>query len=316
VKDRGMNDRLRVLVAAPYEPLFFDLLEGDGRFDVDYAPCETAGEIAGRVGGAHVLVTRYHNRVSRDVFSAARELRVVVQGTSGLDNVDHDAARERGIEVVGVPGVNANAVAELVIGQIIMLTRTVGTYDAAVRRGEWPREDCATRRELRAHRLGIVGLGRVGTRVSRLAATFGVAVSAYDPYIADRDFEERGAARVDTLEELLASSDILSLHVPLTDETRGMIGEKELGRLPAGAVFVNCSRGAVVDLSAVLGALESRALSGAALDVFDPEPPAGVVWPDDPRLILTPHVAGCTREAKESVARMVFDAIVERIGRW
>lgn len=310
-----MTDRRRIFVAAPYEPIFLDLLGGDSRFEVVYEPCWSEGELVSAVGESDILVTRYHNRITRAVIDAAPRLELIVQGTSGLDNIDHEAVADRGIRVLGVPGVNADAVAELVVGQMIALTRTVRSYDLAVREGGWPREDCATRRELRAYRLGILGLGRVGTKVSRLAAAFGMRVTAYDPYITDADFAERGASRVSALHALLEASDILTLHVPLTAETRGMIGGAELDRLPPRAIVINCSRGAVLDLRALLDRLESDRLVGAALDVFDPEPPAGIVWPDDPRLVLTPHVAGCTREAKESVGRMVYEALAAEVGR-
>ena len=200
-------------------------------------------------------------------------------------------------------------VAELVIGFMIALTRTVPAYTRQLVQGIWNREDCATRHELRYHRLGIVGLGEVGRRVARLAGVFGMRVAAIDPYISDDDFKERGATRVASLELLLRGSDIVTLHVPLTGETRGMIGGPQIAAMPRGSVLINAARGEVLDQNAALAALRSLHLGGLALDVFDPEPPAEGL-PDDPRLILTPHIGGCTHEAKAAIGAKLYEKII------
>ncbi|MFN2441845.1 MAG: NAD(P)-dependent oxidoreductase [Thermoanaerobaculia bacterium] len=305
--------RTRVLIAADVDPVLLDLLTSDGRFDVDYHPCRDEAELAARIAGASVLVSRHHNTIGPAAFAGADSLRVIVQGTSGLDNIDADTAAARGVRIIGVPGENANAVAELVVGHLIALTRTVPLYSGMVRRGEWIREDCSTRRELSGYRLGIVGIERVGTRVSQLASGFGMAIAAYDPYLSSEQIRERGARRVETLDALLGQSDILTLHVPLNAETRGMVDRKAIGTLPPGAFVVNTSRGAVVDQEALLSALSSGRLGGVAMDVFEKEPPAGAEWPSGDRLILTPHVAGCSKEAKESISRAVYLRICEFI---
>jgi phosphoglycerate dehydrogenase-like enzyme len=301
----------RVLIAADVDTILLDLLKDDGRFDVDYAPCRDEAELAARIPGVSVLVTRHHNRIGPAVFAKAAALRVIVQGTSGLDNVDREAAAARGVRIIGVPGENANAVAELVIGHLIALTRTVPLYSGMVRRGEWIREDCSSRRELSGYRLGIVGIGRVGTRVSQLAGGFGMEVAAFDPYLTSDQIHERGARHSETLAALLQQSEILTLHVPLTAETRGMIDRTAIEMLPRGALVVNTSRGGVVDQSELLAALSSGRLGGVAMDVFEAEPPVGIEWPGDERLILTPHIAGCSKEAKESIARAVYRRICD-----
>ncbi len=307
--------KIRVLVAADVDPSFHSLINADDRFDVTVRPVHQAAELAEAVGDAQILVTRYHNEVSRVVLERATSLKLIVQGTSGLDNIDDVAATERGVEIAGIPGENANAVAELAIGFMIALTRTVGMYDRMVRTGGWIRNDCATRRELRSHRLGIVGLGRVGGRVARLAGMFGVKVRAYDPYITPQQAQERGGTLLQTLDELLRESDILSLHVPLTAETRRMIDARALDLLPHGAIVLNTCRGPVLELEAALPRLTIGRLSGVALDVYDNEPPKGAVWPDDPRLILTPHIAGCSQESKASIGKMLYEMICEYAGR-
>lgn len=292
----------RLLIAAAADRVIVERAKADPRFDVVDQPVRTEDELAAIVGDCEILVTRSYNRVTRRVIDAAPRLELIAQGTSGTDNIDADAVAARGIRIVNLPGANANAVAELVIGHIITLTRTVTAYNASMHRGEWTRDDCATRHELRHHRLGIVGLGQVGSRVARYASFFGMTWRAYDPYIAP--FPERAA----TLDELLRISDILTLHVPLTDETRAMIAAREIGALPPGAIVINAARGEVLDVSAALDALAAGRLSGLALDVFDPEPPTHQ-WPHDPRLILTPHIAGCTHEARASIGELLWERI-------
>ncbi len=305
--------KVRVLVAADVDPAFHERASGDERLEIRVQPAHDEAELAAAVGDAEVLVTRFHNEVTRRVIESAKSLRVIAQGTSGLDNIDGDAAAERGVRIIGIPGENANAVAELVIGFMISLTRTVGSYDRMVRDGGWSRGDCATRRELRGYRLGIVGLGRVGGRVARLAGAFGMTPRAYDPYITAADASERGANLVPALDELVASSDILTMHVPLTTETNRMIDGKVLDRLPRRAIVINTCRGPVVDDRDALTRLDGERLAGLALDVYDDEPPRGIVWPDTPRLILTPHIAGCSGESKASIGRLLYEKICEAV---
>jgi len=299
----------RLLIAADVDQSLRVRAREDGRFEILDHPVKTEDDLASIVGDCDILVTRSYNRVSKRVIDAASNLELIAQGTSGTDNIDMDAARERGIAVINMPGENANAVAELVIGFMIALTRTVPRYDRELRAGEWTRDGCASRHELRHHRLGIIGLGQVGMRVSRLAAAFGMRVSAFDPYISDQDFVDRGAVRMDSLNALLRTSDILTLHVPFTPETRTMIGANELALLPPGAIVINAARGEVLDVDAALDALNRNALGGLAIDVYDPEPPTRT-WPDDPRIILTPHVAGCTTEAKSAIGAKLYEKIV------
>jgi D-3-phosphoglycerate dehydrogenase len=299
----------RLLIAADVDDSLRTRAHDDGRFEIIDRPVKTEEELASIVSDCDILVTRSYNRVSKRVIDAAQNLELIAQGTSGTDNIDMDAARQRGVTVINMPGENANAVAELVIGFMIALTRTVPRYDREMRGGEWTRDGCASRHELRQHRLGIVGLGQVGMRVSRLAAAFGMRVSAFDPYISDDDFAQRGATRIMSLDALLRDSDILTLHVPFTPETRTMIGANELAMLPSGAIVINAARGEVLDVDAALDALARNALGGLAIDVYDPEPPTRS-WPDDPRLILTPHVAGCTTEAKSAIGAKLYEKIV------
>lgn len=266
------------------------------------------------IGDAEVLVTRAYNDVTARVIEAARDLRLVAQGTSGTDNIDAAATRARGIEIISLPGENANAVAELVIGFMISMTRTVPFYQQQMRDGIWQRDDCATRHELAHHRLGIIGLGEVGKRVARLARAFGMHVTAFDPYIDHDAFAERRADRAESLEALLAASDIVTVHVPLSDETHHLLDAARIAQLPRGAYVINAARGPVLDFAAAVAALQSGHLSGIALDVYEPEPPRFPL-PDDPRIVMTPHVAGCTFEAKASIGTKLYGKVTEWLDR-
>jgi D-3-phosphoglycerate dehydrogenase / 2-oxoglutarate reductase len=298
----------KLLIAADVDASLRERAARDGRFEILDHPVRTEDELAAVVGECEILVTRSYNRVTKRVIDHAPRLELIAQGTSGTDNIDSDTARERGIAIVSLPGENANAVAELVIGFMIALTRTVPGSTRELAAGIWNRYDCSTRHELRHFLLGIVGLGQVGSRVAKLSKAFGMDVQAYDPYLSEKDFEDRGAIRVDSLEALLRSSDIVTLHVPLTWETRRMVHRENIAVVRRGTFLINAARGEVLEQAAALEALASNHLGGLALDVFDPEPPAHG-FPDDPRLILTPHIGGCTNEAKAAIGAKLYEKI-------
>lgn len=276
---------------------------------------EAAGdpaEIADRAADATVLLTHLAP-VTAAVFAAAPALRVVGVTRGGPVNVDLAAAAEHGVPVLHLPGRNLGAVAEFVVGVMIALTRNVVPAAGALAAGQWDaryfRYD-RTGPELRACTIGLVGLGAVGTRVAALLRGFGAEVLAFDPYA-----DGAADATLVPFEELLARSDIVSVHARLTDETRRMFDTFAFAAMKPGARFVNTARGELVDRIALLAALDSGRLAGAALDVFDPEPPD----PADPLarrpdVIATPHLAGASRQvADESVQRIVA-AVAERLG--
>jgi len=303
----------RLLIAADVDPQFVIRVRADPRFAVQERIARDEESLRSAVGHCEVLVTRHYNRVTAAVIDSGLSLELIAQGTSGTDNVDTVALAARRIPLISLPGINADAVAELVLGFMISLTRTVPFYSRQMREGVWARDDCATRHELRHYRLGIVGLGEVGRRVAALASHVGMNVAAFDPYLGEDDFAVRHAVRRRSIQELLQSADILSLHVPLTGETVGLVGAEELALLPQGALVINTCRGEVLDLPTALGMLEANRLAGLAIDVYDPEPPS-LRWPDDPRLIVTPHVAGCTHEAKATIGIRLYELICQFYG--
>lgn len=255
------------------------------------------------------LLVRTGSRVSREVIECAERLRVIGRGGVGLDNIDLQAARERGIEVVYTPGAATNAVAELTIGLMIALVRRVVVGDAAVRAGRFTEERKAHRAgELSQLTLGIVGMGRIGQAVARRCLNgFKMRVIYND--IADVTPLEINATSV-SKETLYGDADVVSLHVPLTDETRGLIDAAALSRFKPGAFLVNTARGAVVDGIALAEALTSGRLGGAALDVFDPEPlPRDHPMMRAPNTCFTPHVGARTRTGLARMNEVVDDVI-------
>ena len=300
----------RLFIAADMDRTLMDAVASDERFSFRQKPVRSEAALREHVGDAEVLVTRAFNAVTRAVIESAPHLRLIAQGTSGTDNIDHMAAADRGIQVISLPGENANAVAELVIGMMISLTRTVPSYRNEVVAGRWNRDDCSTRHELAHYTLGIVGLGEVGRRVARLATAFGMKVVAYDPYIDDAAFAARHASRVASLDELLSVATIVTLHVPHTAETRRFIAQEQIATLRRGSYLINASRGEVLDWNAAMGALDSGHLAGVAIDVYDPEPPEMTI-PDRANLIVTPHIAGCSHEAKASIGRKLYRKICD-----
>ena len=300
---RRLGEDVRVLVhesAWPDEPF----REVDG---VREAAGEVA-ELAEKVVEADVLLTHLAP-VSRSVLEAGRSLRVVGVTRGGPVNVDLPAATERGVPVVFLPGRNLSAVAEFTIGVMIALPRGIATSAATLSQGTWDSRWFRfeeTGPELSACTVGLVGAGAVGLRVAELLAAFGTRVLAHDPFADDDSLRERGIEPV-SLPDLLAASDIVSLHARLTEETRHLLDAGTIAQMKRGAYLVNTARGELVDRAAVLAALESGQLGGLATDVFDPEPPA----PDDPLLsrpdvLPTPHLAGSSRQvATQSVRRVV-----------
>jgi D-3-phosphoglycerate dehydrogenase len=258
-------------------------------------------ELVERIGDYDAILVRSSTRVTARAIAAARRLRVIGRAGVGVDNIDVEAATRAGIVVVNAPGGNAVAVAEHTIGLILCLARRIPQAHLQVRSGRWERNRFLGT-EVRGKTLGLLGLGRIGSEVARRALALGMKVMAYDPAVSPERMESLGVIPAE-LTQILAHADFLSLHVPLTRETQGLIGEEAIARMKPGAYLVNCSRGGVVDEQALARALREGRLGGAALDVLASEPPPA----DHPLLqldnvVITPHLGASTKEAQASVA--------------
>ena len=290
-----------------------------GRFEVDYRPrlVDEAPALEAALGTAQGWIVRNRTQVRGPLLAAARELRVVGRLGVGLDNIDVPACEARGIAVIPAAGANAESVAEYVVTAALVLLRGAWFSTRAVEAGTWPRQTLSQGREASGKTLGLVGFGNIGRLTARKARALDMRVVAHDAAIpADdgtwRDEEVEPLA----LDELLARADVVSLHVPLTPETRGLLGREKLSLMKRDAVLVNTARGGVVDEAALAAMLKEGRLGGAALDVFEEEPlVAGSPLAGAPRLLLTPHIAGVTTEANERVSALIARRVAEALGR-
>lgn len=287
--------------------------------DVLYDPTlvDRPDELARAVRAAQALIVRNRTQVRGALLAAAARLVVVGRLGVGLDNIDLAACRERGIEVHPATGANKDAVAEWVVGAMLHLVR--GAFAATERMlgGEWPRS-ALVGGELSGRRLGLVGFGAIARKVARIAGALGMRRGAYDPFVPPEAAAWAEADRYGELQLLLADSDVLSLHVPLTDATRQLIDAAALARLPQGAIVINSARGGLIDEAALADALRAGQLGGAALDVFASEPldaNAARVFRGAPNLLLTPHIAGVTRESNERVSALIATRVLESLAR-
>ena len=234
--------------------------------------------------------------VTRQLMENSPRLMIVARHGVGYDNVDVKAAADLGIVVTNTPGVNSDAVAEFTYGLLLAFIRQIPHSWELMRGGGWRKPQNLEAVEIRGKTLGIIGLGRIGSRVSRIGNSFGLKVLACDPYITEQDFKNAGAQPV-SREEAIRQADYLTLHTPLSDETRKMIGARELSMMKRSAILINTSRGEVVDEDALIEAAEKGTIAGAALDVFKDEPPKDKKIATHPRILVTAHLAGLTKEA-------------------
>jgi D-3-phosphoglycerate dehydrogenase len=260
------------------------------------------------VPSSDALIVRSRTRVTSDLLEGARRLRLVARAGIGVDNIDVDAATERGILVVNAPLGNVRSTAEHTMALIFALARRVTAADRAARDGTW--KTGYEGMQLAGKRLGVIGVGKIGRQVAAMASALGMEILAHDPYLPATAWPDLGLRPV-PFDELLSEADIVTLHVPLLPETRGLIGAAEISRMKPGAYLVNCARGGLVDEAELADALASGRLAGAALDVFEREPVRDSPLLAAPNLILTPHVAASTKEAQAQVSTDVALAVLD-----
>ena len=288
------------------------------RHSVLFDPClvDDRKRLLDVLAPAQALIVRNRTRVDGELLAAAPHLRVVGRLGVGLDNIDLAACKAGGVAVCPATGANADAVAEYVIAAAMILRRGAFAATRTLIDGAWPRNDLIGR-EIAGARLGLVGFGGIARTVAVRASTLGMKVSAFDPHVAPDhpcwwETERLG------LEELLETVDVISLHVPLTDETRGLVDARAIAAMKPGVILINTARGGIVDERAVAGALRTGQLGGAALDVFAAEPltaGAAAVFRDTPNLILTPHIAGLTEESNIRVSRVTVGHVLDELAR-
>ena len=303
-----MTPNFRVLIADAIAADGLAPLRGDPRFELVDRPGLSGEALADAMVGADAVLVRSATKITRESLAKADRLRVIGRAGVGVDTIDVDAATERGIAVLTAPAGNTISAAELTMALILALVRHVPAADRSMRAGKWDRKSFSGA-ELQGKTLGLLGAGRIGGEVARRARAFGMRVLAYDPFLTEERAQAIGL-ELAPLDGILQQADIISVHVPLTETTTGLIGERELGMMKRSAHLVNVARGGVIDERALVRALSEKRIAGAALDVFEAEPlPA-----DDPlrtleNVVLTPHLGASTAEAQHSVALEIADAV-------
>lgn len=267
---------------------------------VEQCPGISPAELVGRVGGFEALIVRGRTRVTAQVFAAGQRLKVVGRAGVGVDNIDLAAATHRKVTVVNSPRATTQAVAEHTLALMLCLARAIPAADASLKSGLWLKNELSGI-EIDGKVLGVIGMGNIGSAVTQLAKGLGMRVLGYDPLIPEQEIQQRGADPV-RLKTLYQQADFISLHVPFSPETSAMINGQSLASMKRGVRLICAARGGLIDETALLGALESGQVAGAALDVFAKEPPGMTALVSHPHVVATPHIGAQTVEAQARAA--------------
>ena len=302
---------MRILISDDLSPEAKTILERIPGAQVDVRVGLKPQELREIIGGYEALAVRSATKVTKEILDAAQKLRVIGRAGTGVDNIDLAAASRRGVVVMNAPGGNSVSVAEHTMALLLALARQIADASQSTRSGKWEKKKFSSGRELSGKTLGVIGTGSIGGLVVRRAQGFGMKVLGYDPFLAPDAATSLGIELVD-LPDIWKRCDAITLHVPLTEQTKNMVAKDQLAQMRPGAVLVNCARGGLVDEKALVDALRAGKIAGAALDVFEHEPPP----PDHPlfscpNFIGTPHLGGSTEDAQQSVATIVCEAMVD-----
>ena len=298
-----------VLICDQVNPTLNDILEKNG-LKITYEPEITPEQISGKIEDFDVVIVRSRTKLTKDLIEKASKCKIIARVGVGLDNIDQNAAKEKGIRVINAVEGAMNAVAELVIGLMLSLAREIPRADREVRNGNWIKKELMGT-ELRGKYIGIVGLGNIGKRLGRLARALNMNIIGFDVVPIDDEFSKEVGLMKTDLDTLLASSDYVSLHVPLLDSTKHMIDSTKMASMKNTARIINTSRGGVIDEEALYQALKNGQLGGAALDVFEVEPATSNNLATLPNFISTPHMGAQTKEAQSLAANVIAEKIIQ-----
>lgn len=306
---------MKILVT---EPEFFDeeslnILKKVGEVE---ARRMNKQEILEKISDANVLIVRVETKVDKEIIDAGKKLKIIATPTTGIDHIDTEEAERRGIEIISAPGSNADATAELTFALLLSLLRKIPFAFNTTSNGVWDRNNFFGN-ELKGKTIGIIGCGRIGSRVGKYSKAFGMNVVVYDPLVEPKILNEIGATSV-SFEKLISESDIITLHTFLSEETKNMIDKEEFEKMKNCVLIVNTARGKLINEEALIQALNSKKIGGAALDVFADEPltsenPLTIYARTHNNLILTPHLAGSTQEAVKNAAVFVAEQIYTKL---
>ena len=298
-----------VLICDQVNPTLNEILEKNG-LKITYEPEITPEQISEKIENFDVVIVRSRTKLTKDLIEKASKCKIIARVGVGLDNIDQNAAKEKGIRVINAVEGAMNAVAELVIGLMLSLAREIPRADREVRNGNWIKKELMGT-ELRGKYLGIVGLGNIGKRLGRLARALNMNIIGFDVVPIDDEFSKEVGLMKTDIDTLLASSDYVSLHVPLLDSTKHMIDSTKMASMKNTARIINTSRGGVIDEEALYEALKNGQLGGAALDVFEVEPATTNKLTTLPNFISTPHMGAQTKEAQSLAANVIAEKIIQ-----
>jgi len=298
-----------VLICDEVAPVLNKVLQENG-LKVTYEPEITPDQIKEKIENFNIVIVRSRTKLTKELIEKASKCKIIARVGVGLDNIDQDAAKEKGIRVINAIEAAVGAVAELVLGMMLSLARQVTIANDGMKNGKWLKKELLGT-ELKGKYLGIVGVGNIGKRLGRLAKALNMNIIGYDVIPIDKEFSrEVGLVKTD-LDTLLSSADYVSLHVPLTNETHHMINSERISKMKKTACIINVSRGGVIDEDALYDALKSGNLGGAALDVFEKEPATDNKLATLPNVICTPHIGAQTKEAQSLAANVIAEKIIQ-----
>ena len=292
---------IKILVTDPLAEEGIRLLQASNQVVVDVKTQLKQDELLKLIGQYEGLVVRSGTQVTKEVLERAEKLKVIGRAGAGLDNIDVETASKQGIIVMNAAGGNTISTAEHTMSLILALTRNIPQANSSLKDGQWKRTSFMGT-ELYGKTLGIIGLGKVGSEVARRALAFGMRLMVYDPYLSEEKARELDAEPVSDIQELFKRADFITVHTPLTAETKALIGAKEIALMKKGVRLINCARGGIIDEKALVEAIRSGKVGGAALDVFEQEPPMNKELVGLPQVIVTPHLGASTEEAQRNVA--------------
>lgn len=304
-----------------YRVLVSDYIHEDGiqilkqkGLHVDIRTDITSEELQEIIGNYDVLIVRSRTKVRRDVIEKAKKLKIIARAGTGLDNIDVNVAREKGIKVINTPEGPSRSVAELVIALIFALFRNITTADRSMKAGKWIKKQLIGN-EIKGKKLGIIGFGRIGREVAKIAKALGMEIMAYDVIDVGEFCKEIGAKKCN-IGEILRNADVITLHLPLTENTKNFLDLKKIKLMKKGSYLINTSRGGVINNDALLWGLENDILKGVALDVYTEEPPKSEILKkiiEDQKVIATPHIGGNTIEALRNNSIIIVEKIIKNL---
>ncbi len=298
----------KVLLADSLDKEALDKLKALPQFDVTLKTGQDEAELVKTISGFQAVVVRSATKITRKVIEAGRDLELIVRAGIGLDNIDCEAAKEKGIQVANTPAATSISVAEHTFGLMLAAVRQHGRANLSMKEHKWEKK-ALSGTELYGKTLGLIGLGRIGKEVAKRALAFGMSVIAYDVIKIETDLDVKQVS----LAELLEQADVISLHLPLTKENKHMIGRPEFEKMKDGVILVNAARGGIVDETALLEALNSGKVRAAAIDVFEKEPPVDYSLIDHPNVIATPHIGAAAEEGQKRAGVEVVKILQERL---